>query len=132
MEELTICESGVYRPLTPEELAELMQRRAGAAEAAVEAVRLARAEYLAEVREMREDLLNRLTGIAMAAQLQGDTTLPAAFVQARKRLLDITKVASVVNSTTAAECKAAVKAEYANIAVQAPTGLRTAFSTMGA
>lgn len=46
---------------------------------------------LAKVREVREAVLNRLSGIAFAAQLTGDTATVQAYLVARKGLLDITK-----------------------------------------
>lgn len=44
-----------------------------------------------EVRTMREAVLNRLVGIAMAAQLTGDQPTVDAYLIARQGLLDLTK-----------------------------------------
>lgn len=49
-----------------------------------------RAGKLALVRAAREGILNRLAGIALAAQLSGDTETTAAYVTVRRGLLDIT------------------------------------------
>lgn len=46
---------------------------------------------LTRLRAVREQILNRMAGIALAAQLTGDTTVTAAYVAARQSLLDITK-----------------------------------------
>lgn len=46
---------------------------------------------LTTLREVREAILNRLGGIALAAQLTGDTATVTAYLAARKGLLDITK-----------------------------------------
>lgn len=44
----------------------------------------------AQVRTVREGILNRLSGIALAAQLTGDTATTSAYVAVRQGLLDIT------------------------------------------
>lgn len=44
-----------------------------------------------KVRAMREAVLNRLVGIAMAAQLTGDQATVGAYLIARQGLLDLTK-----------------------------------------
>lgn len=45
----------------------------------------------AQVRVVREAMLNRLAGIALAASLSGDTATTAAYIVARQDLLDITE-----------------------------------------
>lgn len=45
---------------------------------------------LAQVRAVREAMLNRMTGIALIAQLNGDTVTVDGFKAARQSLLDIT------------------------------------------
>jgi len=45
---------------------------------------------LTQVRVVREAMLNRITGIALAAQLTGDTATVDGFKTARQALLDIT------------------------------------------
>jgi len=44
----------------------------------------------AQLRAAREGILNRLSGIALAAQLTGDTATTAAYITVRQGLLDIT------------------------------------------
>jgi hypothetical protein len=122
----------VERDSTPEED---LQREADlhAAHAAMQArVTLDLTTYMAEVRALRERILNRLAGIAAAAQVAEDTTTLTAFVDARQRLLDITKAPAVAAATTAGEAKLAVKAEYALIVSACPAALRTAILTVDA
>ena len=88
------------------------------------------ADYLATVRSLREQILNRLAGIAAAAIVSGDEATQDAFVQVRQRLLDITTIpaalaAYAVNDPIALE--AAVKKEYAAIVASAPLSITTAF-----
>ena len=45
----------------------------------------------AQLRTVREGILNRLSGIALAAQLTGDTATTAAYIVVRQGLLDITE-----------------------------------------
>ena len=45
----------------------------------------------AQLRTVREGLLNRLSGIALAAQLTGDTVTTSAYLVVRQGLLDITE-----------------------------------------
>lgn len=44
-----------------------------------------------QLRTVREGILNRLSGIALAAQLTGDTATTAAYITVRQGLLDITE-----------------------------------------
>lgn len=44
-----------------------------------------------KLRAVREDILNRLAGIALAAQLTGDTATTSAYITVRQGLLDITE-----------------------------------------
>ena len=44
-----------------------------------------------QLRNVREGILNRLSGIALAAQLTGDTATTAAYIVVRQGLLDITE-----------------------------------------
>ena len=50
-----------------------------------------REAILTQTKEFRELVLNRISGIALAAQIDGNTTITAAFILARQSLLDITK-----------------------------------------
>lgn len=45
----------------------------------------------AQLRAAREGILNRLSGIALAAQLTGDTATTSAYIVVRQGLLDITE-----------------------------------------
>lgn len=45
----------------------------------------------AQLRAAREGILNRLSGIALAAQLTGDTATTSAYITVRQGLLDITE-----------------------------------------
>ena len=86
--------------------------------------------YLGEVRDMRERLLNRLAGIGAAAIVSGDAATQQAFVQARQRLLDITKIPDALVAYTAGNLpalQAAVKKEYVAIVAAAPPSLTKAF-----
>lgn len=78
------------------------------AQAAIEAAK-------AQVRLVREQILNRLSGIALAANLSGDTAIVAAYLIARQGLLDITKDLPA----TLPEVTAAIGARYAGIAIAA-------------
>lgn len=44
-----------------------------------------------QLRTVREGILNRLSGIALAAQLTGDTATTSAYITVRQGLLDITE-----------------------------------------
>lgn len=44
-----------------------------------------------QLRTVREGILNRLSGIALAAQLTGDAATTAAYITVRQGLLDITE-----------------------------------------
>lgn len=98
--------------------------------AILEAEREAVDAYLVEVRDMRERLLNRLAGIGAAAIVSGDTDTQKAFVQARQRLLDITKIPDALAAYQACDLfalEAAVKKEYAAIVADVPPSLKNAF-----
>lgn len=57
----------------------------------LEALRVSKVEAkLKLMRDVREGILNRLAGIAFAAQLSGDTATTAAYLVVRQGLLDIT------------------------------------------
>lgn len=86
------------------------------------------AEYLDTVRELRERILNRLAGIAAVALISADSTTTAAFIAARQRLLDITKL----GGATKGEVESRVKAEYMAIVMATAPALRNAFNTVGA
>lgn len=101
------------RPFTQDEVA---------AHAAAAAAGLA--EYMREFRGLRTDLLNVLTGMALAEGFL------AEFKVLRQQLLDIPSLPSVVNATTALEAKLAVKAAYAKIVPTAPEAFVRAFKQL--
>ncbi|PJC99207.1 hypothetical protein GQ37_008265 [Janthinobacterium sp. BJB1] len=83
--------------------------------------------YLDSVRVIREQVLNRLAGIGMAALLAADTMTAQAVASARQALLDITVVPDVLGATDLDSLKAAVKSAYAAIIAAAPPVIREAF-----
>lgn len=82
---------------------------------------------LALVRGVREGILNRLAGIAFAAQLSGDTATATAFVPVRQGLLDITT--GLTDHTTV---EADVTARYAAIVAQCTPAMVSAFAQVDA
>lgn len=91
--------------------------------------------YLAEVRTLREQLLNRLGGIGFRALATGNQATVDAVVSASQALLDITKAPAVTAAWTAYDLdalKAAVKAEYATIVGGVPPELVNAFDQVDA
>ena len=83
--------------------------------------------YLDSVRVIREQVLNRLAGIGMAALLAADTMTAQAVASARQALLDITVVPDVMGATDLDSLKAAVKSAYSAIIAAAPPVIREAF-----
>lgn len=84
-------------------------------------------DYLTTVRELREKLLNRISGIATAALCTADQVTVDAYVVARQRLLDMTKVPAALAATNQIELEAAIKTEYASIVAATAPSLRAAF-----
>lgn len=76
----------------------------------------------------REIALNRLAGIAFAAQHAGDPATVDACLAARKSLLDITGIPSVKAATDDASLTAAVGAAYAAIVFACPANIKNAFA----
>jgi hypothetical protein len=82
----------------------------------------------AAVRSVREGILNRLAGIALAAQLEGDTATTSAYITVRQGLLGITK-----NLPTDPELvDAEVMTRYASLAAQCTPQMVTAFAGVDA
>lgn len=79
------------------------------------------------VRQVREGILNRLSGIAFSAQLVGDTATTQAFIAVRTGLLDITK-----GITSLADVEATVTARYAAIVAQCTPAMVSAFAQVDA
>jgi hypothetical protein len=86
--------------------------------------------YLGTVRAIREDVLNRISGIGFAALASGDTATAQAIVTARQSLLDITKAPAVLAANDADSLKSAVIATYRAIVLAAPAGIRSAFNAV--
>jgi len=87
------------------------------------------AAYLATVRAIREQVLNRLAGIGFAALLASDTAVAMAAATARQALLDITVAPAVLAATDIEGMTTAMKAAYAAIIAAAPPVIREAFDT---
>ncbi|PHV13719.1 hypothetical protein CSQ90_27120 [Janthinobacterium sp. BJB303] len=85
------------------------------------------AAYLDTVRSIREQVLNRLAGIGMAALLAADTKTAQAAAAARQALLDITIVPAVLAATDLEGMVIAMRAAYAAIIAAAPLVIREAF-----
>jgi hypothetical protein len=83
-----------------------------------------KAEYLDEVREMREKVLVRLNGYGSMLYLGEPPELPDEKLLCRdliQGLLDITTIDEVESATTIAAVKLAVKAEWARLVALANT-----------
>lgn len=89
-----------------------------------------KAEYLDEVRLLREKVLARLNGYGAALYLQDP---PAQLVEKEncaaliQGLLDITTIPAVLAATEINELKTVVKTEYARLVGSASSGLLKAF-----
>lgn len=92
----------------------------------------ARDAYLSTVRSTREAILNRLTGIGLAALFANDNTTVQAVAAARTELLGITEVTPVAAATDIESLKAAVLAAYRATVAAAPESLRSAFNGVSA
>lgn len=116
--------NGVEMPLTKEELVAVAEAQVREDEEAAAAVVLAKAEYMQTFRDMRRELLNVLTGIAIAEDLLEE------FKALRQVLLDIPQADEVASATTADEAKAAIKIEYAKAVALAPKEFINAFKEL--
>lgn len=119
-----VLDAGVVRDATPAESADITAREQAAA---IDQDRVRRehlSAYMAEFRGLRDALLNRLAGIALAEELVVE------FKVLRRQLLDIPDVPSVASATTAAQAKHAIKAEYIRIVQGATPPLVSAFREM--
>ncbi|QDL55293.1 hypothetical protein [Rhodoferax aquaticus] len=83
---------------------------------------------LSEVREVREAMLNRMTGIALVAQVTGDIVTVEGFKIARQALLDITKDCP----SDPALVDAFIASKYAAIVSALPVSLVKAFAGVDA
>lgn len=84
------------------------------------------AEKLTRVRAVREDILNRLAGIAFVAQLNGDSATVTGYVAARQGLLDLTTGCPA----DPAAVDAFIVAKYSAIVAACPPALVSAFNGM--
>jgi len=80
------------------------------------------------VKAGREIALNRLAGIAFAAQHVGDPATVDACLAARQSLLDITGLPNVKAATDDASLIAAVGAAYLAIVSACPVNIKNAFA----
>lgn len=87
-----------------------------------------KAPALSTVRAARELVLNRIMGIAFAADKASDAATVTACLAARTALLNITAAAGVASATDDASLKTALVAAYAAIVAAAPSNVRTAFA----
>lgn len=123
-EKIYTLDNGVRRELTPEEYA---QRVLDVEAEKIEAVRVqaaALSEYMQEFRDMRRELLNVLTGIAIAEDLLSE------FRVLRQMLLDIPESLDVASATNASDAKIAIKTEYSKAVAQAPEQFVLAFKDL--
>jgi hypothetical protein len=118
---------GVLVEASADDIQEMQDRVAAVKKAEKEAIHASMSAYIGTVRELRERILNRLAGIATAAMVSEDQATVDAFMLARQRLLDITKIPGAVAATNTAELEAAIKAEYAAILGSVPASIKTAF-----
>lgn len=81
----------------------------------------------AQLRTVREGILNRLSGIALAAQLTGDTVTTSAYLVVRQGLLDITE-----NLPTDETIDGVVMYRYASLVGACTPQMVTAFAQVDA
>lgn len=102
------------------------------AEQAAEQTHAQCAAVLAQFRADREQLLNRLTGIGLAAKVNGDESTVVAIVAARQGLLDLPSASEVVAAKTPDALKVALKARYTALLAGVPASVKSAFKGVGA
>lgn len=89
------------------------------------------AQFMGDMRATRELILNRLTGIGVAAVIDGDAGTSGVVSRVRQQLLDITEAPAVVAAMMAENLGAledAVAARYKEIAAAAPPAIRSVFN----
>jgi len=104
-------------PLTPDEIAALPAP-----------VPWSPDRLLKVVKTGREIALNRLAGIAFAADKIGDSATVSACLVARQALLDITKLPAVKAATDDASLTAAIGSAYSAIIAASPPIVISAFA----
>lgn len=80
----------------------------------------------------REQFLNRLAGIGLAAQFNGQETVLASVCAVRVGLLDLTTDAQVLAATDLHSLRVAMKARYATILSGVPAEVLNAFKQVDA
>lgn len=86
------------------------------------------ATILKEVRSARDDCLNKLMGICLAAQIGNDTATVTACLATRIALLNITIAPGVQAATNDNSLRVALTTAYAAIVAAAPTNIVNAFA----
>ena len=86
-----------------------------------------KAAELLDFRTKREQYLNRVAGIAVAALHAGDTVTVQAAADVRAGLLDLPAHPAVVAATDIATLKAAIRTRYAEIVSAVPAAAKAAF-----
>jgi hypothetical protein len=84
-------------------------------------------KHLQAVRALREQLLNRLSGLGYDALNEGDNAVVMATHAARRALRDITEAPAVVAATDIDQLQAAISTAYKAIVAAAPEPLQVAF-----
>lgn len=86
----------------------------------------------AKFRADREQFLNRLAGIGLAAQFNGQTTVLTSVCAVRVGLLDLTTDPAVLAATDLHGLRLAMKARYAAILADVPAEVLNAFKQVDA
>lgn len=93
---------------------------------------LAKAAEFTTFRADREQFLNRLAGIGLAAQVSGQADVVAGAMQLRQGLLELTTYPAVVAATDIAALRLAMKTRYAALLGAVPVAVRAAFKGVDA
>jgi hypothetical protein len=88
----------------------------------------AKAGLLSQARAQREIVLNRLMGIAFAAEKLGDSATVNACMTARQSLLDLTKHTTITSASNEPQIKSAYKSLYGAIVAATPAAIRSVYS----
>ena len=90
-----------------------------------------RVEPLSKFRGDREAMLNRLTGIGLAALVAGDAIKTAALGTLRQGLLDLPSHPSVTAAVDLVAFKLAMKTQYIALIAALPAALKVEFAKVG-
>ena len=118
-----------YEHLLPAGCVQITQEEADALRSPAPTSAQLQASALAQVRALREPVLNALVGIGFAAMADGDAGLVSQIATTRQAILDITKT-DVSSCHTASEFAAAYKAAWVAIATAAPASVVVAFNVV--